>query len=882
MIPRPITRFPARLMLLAFLAVMPALASASEKTGKQHPLTVDDVLDTVAIDRVTASPDGEWVAAVIQRPASTGEVFGRNAYEIDPSRNDVWLVSRRTSERLNLTNGTASAAGFWCATWSPDGRKLAMLSTRPEGTEPRGGNNVRLYIWDRASAKLGRASDTAMMTQTRYGSSIDTLDIRGGADRGTIAQTCAANNENAPFTWLDGHRLLAVTLPEGQISALLDEYGRPFDQAAMTRRNLHDASAPTVTAMGSGAERMPHDAANRAVLQVIDTDTNAATTIADVPIHPFQGALSVSISPDGRHLAVMATTGAIQPAPGQRIANDDDAWQVEKQLGFVDIAAGAPLRWIKLSDAARYPLELLGWSPDSTVVAFRARRAFEDKTTPLFVASTDLIMERRAESLTVGTPEAGPYAHEPAAVWADARHLLVRAREAGATRDDWWLAGPDRAPINLTSNMAHPPEAFRRTRQDSLVATTASGLVMLDRVNARLSPVAGISVPIGASITWPQDPDRPTDTLLVTTTAKDGQTFARIPLADAIKLARTIIPAGAEVMDVAHGGMIWRDPTRTGLHLRETDLDRGTCRDLMTLDTHLATVNWGETRIIDYMTGDGRGLKGAVILPPEYRQGQRYPTLVWVYGGYRVSGDGDYWLDPYLPGIYNLQLYAARGYVVLVPSMPLDRKAAKNDSYPDLGIGVMPAIDRLVALGITDPARVGVMGQSFGGYSVYSLITQTNRFKAAVAIAGLTDLTQLHDQFDAVARGYPGIEHEKSANWSIAEAGMGLGVPPYEDYARYWRNSPLAYVDRVATPLLLIHGEFDKRGALSQADTFFYSLYRQGKTARLLRYWGESHSLAQSPANIRNILEETTRWFDRYVRQDGPTAHLEVPSARLP
>lgn len=874
MIPRRINRFAGHLTLMALLAVMAAPAAATEKAGKHHPLSIDDVLDTIAIDRVALSPDGEWIAAVIQRPARTGEVFGRNAYEIDPSRNDVWLVSRRTGEHRNLTDGAASAAGFWCATWSPDGRKLAMLSTRPEGAEPHGGNNVRLYIWDRAAAKLARASATAMMTQTRYGSPIDTLDIRGGADHSTIAQTCATNKENAPFTWLDSHRLLTVTLPEGQISALLDEYGRPFDQAAATRRSLHDAIAPTATAMGSGTERMPHDdQANQAVLEVIDTDTGAATTIANVPIHPFQGALSVLISPDGLHLAVMATTGAIQPARGQRIPHHDDAWQVEKQLGFINIAAGAAVRWVKLSTAARYPLELLGWSPDSAAVAFRARGTFEDKTSSLFVASTDLTIERRAGSLTVGTPEAGPYPHEPAAVWTDVQHLLIRGREVGAARDDWWLAGPDRAPINLTSNMEHPPEAFRRTVNNRFVATSAAGMVTLDQLNARLSPVAGISVPAGASIAWPQDPDKPTNMLLVKTSTKDRQILERISLTSAIKPARTIIPAEAEVMDVGPNDVIWRDPTRAGLFLRATDLDRGTRRDLMTLDTHLAAVDWGETRIIDYIMGDGRAMKGAVILPPGYKQGQRYPTLVWVYGGYRVSEVGDYWLDPYLPGIYNLQLYAARGYVVLVPSMPLNRSAAKNDSYPDLGLGVMPAIDRLIVMGIADPARVGVMGQSFGGYSVYSLITQTNRFKAAVAIAGLTDLTQLHDQFDAVARGYPGIEHEKSANWSIVEAGLGLGTPPFEDYARYWRNSPMAYVDRVETPLLLIHGEFDKRGALSQADTFFYSLYRQGKTARLLRYWGESHSLSQSPANIRNILDETNRWLDQYVRQDGLAAH---------
>jgi dipeptidyl aminopeptidase/acylaminoacyl peptidase len=313
-----------------------------------------------------------------------------------------------------------------------------------------------------------------------------------------------------------------------------------------------------------------------------------------------------------------------------------------------------------------------------------------------------------------------------------------------------------------------------------------------------------------------------------------------------------------------------RQPTPKGLYLRETSLIDGTRRELLALDMHLATIDWGQTMLIDYRGAEAQALKAAVILPPGYQPGRRYPTIVWVYASYQVYNLDDYWLDPYLPGIYNLQLYAARGYVVLIPSIPLKRDAPRNDLYADIPKGVLPAIDRLVELGLTDSARVGIMGQSFGGYGVYALVTQTNHFKAAVAIAGFVDLTSHYTQFTATARGYPGIEHEKSDNWSEIETGpITIGVPPYDDHPRFWRNSPLAYVDRVNTPLLLIHGEYDIRGPIGQAESFFYSLYRQGKTARLLRYWGEDHGLAQSPANVRDIFGESVRWFDKYL---GATA----------
>ena len=223
----------------------------------------------------------------MQRAARPGEVYGRTYYELDPTRSDVWLISRRTGERRNLTLGAEHAAGYWCATWSPDGATLAMLSTRAEGDEPRGGDNVRLYTWNRATGALTRLSDAALMTQTMGGTPMYRLDLRGGADGSTIAHRCG-DEENAPFAWLDRSRLLAVTLPAGAVSGSIDAPARPMRHAAETLRTLRDGARPTVTAVGSGAERTPPDeAANRAILRIMNVATGRAEAIATVPTYPF-------------------------------------------------------------------------------------------------------------------------------------------------------------------------------------------------------------------------------------------------------------------------------------------------------------------------------------------------------------------------------------------------------------------------------------------------------------------------------------------------------------------------------------------------------------------------------------------------------------------
>ncbi|HEX8578880.1 MAG TPA: hypothetical protein VF655_04710, partial [Allosphingosinicella sp.] len=230
--------------LLAFAGCICIADGGLAAPPAAHALTIDDVLDITRIDRVALSPDGELVAVAVQRPARAGEVFGRTAYEVDPGRSDIWLISLKTGHKRNLTQGRELAAGFWCPSWSPDGSKLAMLSTRPEPGEPRGGNNVRIYLWDRSGEQLRRLSSAAVTTQTRYGSPMRPLDLRGGA-AGQSVHRCS-DEENAPFLWLDQKRLLAVILPDGQVSGLIDEYARPVDQTARTSEALRAGSLATV------------------------------------------------------------------------------------------------------------------------------------------------------------------------------------------------------------------------------------------------------------------------------------------------------------------------------------------------------------------------------------------------------------------------------------------------------------------------------------------------------------------------------------------------------------------------------------------------------------------------------------------------------------
>jgi dipeptidyl aminopeptidase/acylaminoacyl peptidase len=268
-----------------------------------------------------------------------------------------------------------------------------------------------------------------------------------------------------------------------------------------------------------------------------------------------------------------------------------------------------------------------------------------------------------------------------------------------------------------------------------------------------------------------------------------------------------------------------------------------------------------ERRLIEYTSLDGDALQGWLLLPVGYEKGRRYPLITSVYTGAVYSEvppsslEFGRWLSHYSP-----QIWATRGYAVLLPSMPLNVWGKTDDPMLKLPNGVLPAVDAVVAMGVADPQRLFVMGGSFGGFATYGLLTQTRRFAGGVALAGLSNLISLYGQFDARMR-YTSEPQEHLAQMQLLEVGqVAMGSPPWEDLNRYLRNSPLFAVDRVETPLMIVQGDMDYV-ALQQGEEFFNALYRQGKRARFIRYWGEGHGI-RSPANAADLLERIHAWFE--------------------
>jgi dipeptidyl aminopeptidase/acylaminoacyl peptidase len=268
----------------------------------------------------------------------------------------------------------------------------------------------------------------------------------------------------------------------------------------------------------------------------------------------------------------------------------------------------------------------------------------------------------------------------------------------------------------------------------------------------------------------------------------------------------------------------------------------------------------GRARLIDWLSDDGERLKGALLLPSNYQPGKHYPLVTYVYGGALQSNR----LDTFglaQTGPLNMQLFATRGYAAFLPDMP------QRDGTPMLSLAktVLPGINKVIEMGIADPDRLAVIGHSYGGYSVLSLIVQTVRFKAAIAMAGYGDLLGIYGEMlaDGSSFGITVTEQRPS----------GIGGTPWDHRQGFIENSPFFYYDRIETPVLIIHGDDDPTVASFLSDQMFVALRRLGKDVEYARYTGEGHSPAQE-WSYSNQLDFGTRvllWLD---------THLNPPSSR--
>jgi Tol biopolymer transport system component/dienelactone hydrolase len=707
-----------------------------------------------------------------------------------------------TAHVLDIEQGTDRAlretGTSWGGCWSPDGQRLAFFFDSTG--EPH------LCIWHRDADPIPIFSEAIVYVFFEF----------------------------ETVRWSpDGNRIFFKVLPVQQQTASPAPPAQPegaasvqlWESAAVRKRRDPTAEPLQVPASGSSARDGLTD------LAMADLRTGLVDRIqTGTSIRSFE------VSPDGRQLAIVGNIrfedlSRIQPIfdlylvpiPSDPLLPSQDV-QTPIHPPFMtglSLGYGLPIAWSPDGASLAYTTDDSESMEKADVVVIDVRNGMS-RTLTQEAANSPSGKPRRIE--VGGTPLPNFHSEYDPPRWTpDSRHLLCVAE--GTV---WRFSLDGNPPHNLTQGF---------------------GLQARIIVGPNVGSTASTIDSVEAIVVHACDP----------ALGKFG--FYRIPLSggDASPLLEVVdhlVRADRFRLDVAEetGACVFRmEDAATPPDIYLFDPATHTMRQVTSINPPLRDVRFSQPQRREWRLDDDRTGQGILLLPPTATPEAKAPLIVWGYPGNTVSG----WIHHFNRGqdsvVSNLEYFVARGYGVLWPNISL----VGNEPLQEITQAILPGLDAAIATRLVDGDRIGVIGHSYEGYMVNCLITQTQRFKAAVSSAPIGNLVSF----------YLGGGEPDGTGWTgWAAAGQGrMGGSLWEQQDRYIRNSPVFYLDQVETPLLLIAGEADQ-GCLRQAIEMFCGLRRLDKEVVLARYKdGVHHWATWSPQQIEDFWERVLSWFDIHL-----------------
>ncbi len=539
------------------------------------------------------------------------------------------------------------------------------------------------------------------------------------------------------------------------------------------------------------------------------------------------GVSTFRFSPDGSQIAFTA-----------RSEKSDEAKEREKQRGRPIVqdssyASQFSLLWVAPLTDERKAGEVLKsspddlhiisfvWKPDSKGLAWSARPSPILRTWRF--ADVFVQEEPGAEARRITTM---PGAETPVA-WTEENGLLISAtgQELGTyNRKLWAVDAAGGEPVSLTDGLDEHAGFVAATGRNLLVEASYRTGRRLYRIPLRNGRASG-------------DPE----------VISDDRLYYR---------SFTATQDGGQVAFIADG-------PGTPPDVYASRSDRFRPNRLTMANPQISGFALGEHRVVKWASAaGGEEIEGVLTLPVGYQEGETVPLFLVIHGGPAGVSSNRFTASR---GAYPVQVFAGMGYAVLQPNYRgsagygerfrgLNRGDISGSDWIDVNSGV----DHLIAEGIADANRLGVMGWSFGGHHTYWGITQTDRFAAASAGAGANDLISMYSQTDI-----PEFYHTY------------LGPKPWEDFELYEERSAYRFVERVTTPLLIQVGERDERVPAEQSIQFYEAVKTIGKApVKLVLYPGQPHGV-RSPRLRRDLLERNVEWFTRWIPMGAEVSHAD-------
>ena len=258
---------------------------------------------------------------------------------------------------------------------------------------------------------------------------------------------------------------------------------------------------------------------------------------------------------------------------------------------------------------------------------------------------------------------------------------------------------------------------------------------------------------------------------------------------------------------------------------------------------------WGEARSLHWKS-DAFEVQGWLIYPANFDPAKKYPMVVGVHGG-PASEMKPSWPKPG----FNPTLLSQQGYFVLLPNPRGSYGQGEKFTLAnvrDFGGGdlrdILAGVEEAVRTAPVDARRVGITGWSYGGFMTMFAVTQTNRFRAAVAGAGLSNWQSYYGE-------------NSIDQWMIPYFGASV----YDDPAVYAKSSAIDFIKRVKTPTLIVVGERDGECPAPQSFEFWHALKTLGVKTQMVVYAGEGH-MFHKPEDRKDVLLRTIAWFNENLR----------------
>ena len=513
-------------------------------------------------------------------------------------------------------------------------------------------------------------------------------------------------------------------------------------------------------------------------------------------------------SPDGKQIALLFTENAVRAAgplnPAAVETGVIEAAIFEQRLTLIDVASGKS-RSVTPADTYVYEYD---WSSDGRQLAYTAAKGNGDNN--WWIAQLYRVEAASGEIKFVYKPATQIAVPRWSPDSSSIAFIEGIMSDAGFTGGDLMVVPAGGGPAkNLTPDRKSSP-AF-------IVWTANNKLLLTERVDGG-SAITSITTDGVAETLWQagESIHSGSDDLSVSLTA-DGKTAS---------LVRTSWSRPPEV---------WAGPIN---ELAQTTRVNASAKPL-----------WGEGKNLHW-TSDGQPVQGWLLYPKNYDPAKRYPLVVSVHGG-PAGARSPTWP---LPG-FDLTLLSAEGYFVLFPNPRGSYGSGEHftsANVKDFGYGdlrdILAGVDEAIKSLPIDGSRVGIGGWSYGGYMTMWAVTQTNRFKAAVAGAGIANWQSYYGQ-------------NEIDQWMIPYFGASV----YDDPAVYAKSAPITYIKNVKTPTLILVGDRDAECPAPQSYEFWHALKTLGVKNEFVVYPNEGHSF-RDPQHREDVLRRVLAWFDQNLK----------------